>query len=75
MKRYLVCSNEYEVNGVYLDPPEYVRDVVEVEAKNKREAKVVGLARIRAEFPYGWNSYCHGPGAENPFKGLTVEEM
>ena len=46
LMRYFVMTEEFNRVGSY-HPPEYGRDVVEVEAKTKREARVLGLRALR----------------------------
>jgi len=70
MPRYYVVTPVYETSwGVY-GPPDWGADCVEVEARNKREARVIGLRLIRKQstnfFDILENNAC-------PYKYLEVE--
>ena len=72
--RYFVYTPAYErpSDSLY-DPPELGSDVVEVEATNKREARVKGLRLLRQS-----NSkwiYDKDSDKRNPFNGLLVDEI
>ena len=72
--RYFVYTPIYDKNSDgYWDPPEPEADVVEVEATNKREARVKGLRLLRQS-----NSkwiYDKDSDKRNPFNGLLVDEI
>jgi hypothetical protein len=73
MNRYLVCSREYSYCEPVTDegqgPWVPVRDVVAVEARNRREARVLGLRQLRKlRSFYQW---CDS--SENPFAGMLIE--
>ena len=76
MKPYYVVTPEYEVTMQILDfgegPKEPCRDVVEVEANTKREAKIKGLKELR-KIQRGWINWYRDTDT-NPFTGLRVEE-
>ena len=77
MPTYAVISPEYDEVVPVLDygegPIERGADVVMVEARNKREAKILGLKELR-KLPKGWINR-HRDRQSNPFVGLTVEEV
>jgi hypothetical protein len=52
------------------DPSEWGCDVVYVEAKSNREAKVKAVQKFRRLYPQGYIS-----DGEHPFKGLKVREI
>lgn len=54
-----------------LDPPEYVADVVDVEANTKREALIKGLQKLRRGDSY-WVREMEGD-LRNPFNGLKAQ--
>jgi len=73
MKYYVVLSPKYEIIDPVLDfgqgPSEECRDYVYVRAKNKREAKVIGLQFLRQlKTAHKWYG-------ENPFKEMELEEI
>jgi hypothetical protein len=74
MRRYFVISPEWgevvPVTDEGQGPTEYCRDVVEVEADSRSDARVLGLKLLR-ERPcyYRW----HGYNSDNDFAGLEVE--
>ena len=71
LKFYCVCSAEtWSQYGEY-EPREYGRDCVEIEAKNKKEARILGLKELRKQYPRG----IHNERDENPFQDMIVEEM
>ena len=74
--KYLVISPEYGVTIPVLDfgigPTEPACDVVEVEAENKRQARILGLRELK-KIPRGWINW-HRDSDSNPFVGLKVEE-
>lgn len=76
MSLYYVISPEYDVVIPVLDfgigPSEPNRDVVQVEAHNKRDAKILGLKELR-KLPKGWINW-HRDRQSNPFVGLIVVE-
>ena len=73
MNRYYVISPEWgEVLPVRYGqgPMEYGRDVVEVEAENRADARVLGLKLLRQRPLYHhWRGY----NSDNYFAGLKVE--
>jgi len=76
MKRFGVLSPEYDWVDVIVDGqgPTYTdRDYVEVEAENRRDARVFGLRLLKAlPRPSWWSRY----GAwDNPFHGLDVIDL
>jgi len=75
---YYVISPSYETSGSYAlcEPPEYGADVVEVEARTKREAVIKGV-KILLEKPQGygrttWASTNRSDG-QSPFAGYKAE--
>lgn len=72
MPKWTVVSGEYSYVEPVLDygegPTYYTCDVVEVEAENKKQAKVFGLREMRKQHPRGFVSVYD----ENPFKGMKV---
>lgn len=75
MKRYYVISPEYGETIPILDdgtgPMEYGCDVVVVNARTKREAKIIGVKAMRKK-QQGWFGWC-GSEYGNPFAGIKVE--
>lgn len=74
MTHYLVISPEYGTVIPILDygegPMEYGRDVVCVDAATKRQAKVLGVRKMRND------AHCHYHADHcdtNPFTGVAVE--
>jgi hypothetical protein len=72
VKFYMVVSPAFDVLGDMIAPGEYIyestRDVVEVSAYNKKNARVKGVR----EFRRMRSGYLDT--AINPFAGVTVEE-
>jgi hypothetical protein len=74
MRRFLVVGPEYGVMDIIVDgrgPIEYERDYVEVEAANKRDAKVLAVGLLRNID----GGYLQRYRDENPFAGLSVAEV
>jgi len=75
MPRYYVITPEFEVVIPILDdgtgPIEPARDVVEVEAPNKREAIRLGYHELK-KIHNGWINYYRDTD-RNPFVGLFAE--
>ena len=71
MRRWWVISPVYlytDVIDVWGGPTYEERDVVEVEAETREDARVCGLRMLRKEFGFhDWND-------GNPLNGLKVEE-
>lgn len=70
--KYLIVTPAYASYTGTFAPPEYGSDVVEVEAPNKKKAKVLGLQklrRIRSQWIQDMTS-----DNRNPFNGLEVHE-
>lgn len=69
LKRYYVVTPAYVSGGSPSSyyPPEDGCDVIEIEAKTKRDAKIRALPFLR-QIGRGWLSQAEG----NPFKGLKV---
>ena len=72
MPRYLVASREYEtINPVLEDgsgPSEWGRDELYVDARTKREAKVLALREFRKQHV----RFLHYYSDESPFTGMLV---
>ena len=75
LKRWLVISPKYDNVIPVLDdgsgPTEPTCDMIEVDAKNKKDALLFGIKIMRKNFRDGWHN--SDPG-ENPFKGMQIEE-
>ncbi len=73
MTRYYVYTDEYEewVTSAMPEPSEWHRDVVEVEANTKREAKIKGLRELRRTGSKFYRDHAEG----NPFQYLSVESL
>ena len=72
MSRYYVVTPPYErINQSYYCPNEWGSDVVEVEAVNKIDAKVVGLRELRRTRSH-WVQDMESD-KRNPFNGLIGE--
>jgi hypothetical protein len=73
LTRFYVVTPQYESGGDYYEPPEWGADVVEVEARSKREAVTLGVKLMltgnRREFK--WCRWQRGDGA-NPFAGVKA---
>lgn len=68
-EHWWVITPEYTSYYYQDEPPEIERDSVCVEAKNKREAKIIGLRELR-KISHG---YMRGKDADvSPFTGLEV---
>lgn len=75
MQHYYVVSPEWgeivPVTDEGEGPMEYACDVVEVEASNRADARVLGLKLLRTRPCYHrW----HGYNSDNDFAGLKVEQ-
>lgn len=72
MKHYTVCTPQYWtfVSMASLDPPEYGADCVDVEAENKRAAKVAAVKEMRKQ-GMEWVQDQESDKA-SPFTGLVV---
>ena len=75
MTRFAVTSPPYSAFWfnltVALDPPEYQRQYVEVEADTVKQAKVLAVREFRRRHGNsGAVSYCEGE--QSPFAGLEV---
>ena len=80
MKHYSVISPTYEIFGGSWDPPEppeLGKDYIEVEANNKREAKIFAVKIWRTEAKQNpWERrYVDHYNDENPFAKLIVKEL
>jgi hypothetical protein len=80
LKRYAVLTPSYEVySASESDPPEYGRDYLEVEAENKRDARVLAVKIWRDTGGlklYGSHRlYIEWYSDECPFANLEVTEL
>jgi len=73
LRHWFVITPQYTTyyNAESLEPPEVGCDVVSVEARTKREAKILGVKKLRKVGNWISDSYSDG---ENPYKGIKVEE-
>lgn len=74
MPRYYVITPEYgevvPVTDEGQGPMEYGSDVIEIEARNRSEARLLGVHAMRKNTTkYQYYQHCDG----NPFAGVTVE--
>ena len=76
LKKYYVVTPPYTTYfgnaATAIDPPEYGCDVVEVEARTKREAKILGVRELR-RIHSKWMEDQVSNGA-NPFTGLKAHD-
>lgn len=75
LKRYYVVTPEYPSGCGYDEPPEWGADVIEVEARTRREAVRIGvkeMLRIGGR-QYRWVHDQRGNG-QNPFAGVKAHE-
>lgn len=74
---YYVISPEYSSGGGAYEPPEWGCDCVEVEARSKREAVVLGVRKILTEARSRWrrDSYAasNRDSGSPPFAGYRAE--
>ena len=71
MTRYYVISPEFSIDRV-----EYGHDVIEVEARTKREARVLAVRQMRVDARLGEKNWIDYIGWDtNPFTGLVVEPI
>lgn len=75
MKRWLVFTPQYECHhATEADPAEFGCDVVEIEAKTKRDALALGVKVMLADRRHF--HYCRDQRDDNasPYAGLKVED-
>lgn len=77
MKRYIVYSPEYQCVPMSYDPPdpgEYGADACEVEANNKRDAIMLGVAQIMRTQRRSYAEDNRGDGLP-PWAGYKAEQV
>lgn len=72
MSKWIVVSREYSYVEPVLDdgsgPTHYTCDVVEVDAENKKEARIAALKELRKLT----RGFIYETNGENPFGGMKI---
>jgi len=70
---YYVISPEYSSGGGAYEPPEWGCDCVEVEARTKREAVILGVRKILREQGRGSWAETNRSDGQSPFTGYRAD--